>query len=333
LAQFPGAVVHDGAIFTSADLRSAQFPGAILHEANLYEANLTAINPNLGDRTLPEARGANFTGASLIHADLGGADASWAVFDSAIMDRVVALGRRNPTNFAFANLANARLLDAVLGVSSGMAELPANLSHVYMPNAQLTNAFCQHADFSNARFYGQKATAQGANMVGARFDHAIISGLDLSRATLDECSFAGAEAVSCKFTGASLKTASFHSAYLLGADFRSANLAGANFTDAAVSTAECDSSGSCSRCGQTDASCTFSQLDQSHLCCYTYVERDGKILFLDFDKTYLPKMTGYICPSGVASPCTEPDALRPSGYQPYPTIPECIPSPTGWPCP
>ena len=167
-------------------------------------------------------------------------------------------------------------------------------------------------------------------MVGAKFDHAIISGLDLSNATLDACSFAGAEAVSCTFIGAHLKSASFDSAYLLGASFLGANLAGASFIGAAVSTGKCTPD-PCSRCEHTDVSCTFAQLKQSQLCCYSYVERDGNVLSFDFDATYLPETTGYFCPNGFPSPCNA-EALKPSGYQPYPIIPECVPSPATW-CP
>lgn len=321
-----GNFTHAVSLFGSAasnTFASATVAGANFSYVDFGGADLAAIAKDWShvDFSSGDLKDVNLSGATLTGANFSAVNATAANFSGAVLDQVVAHG----ASLTYANLEGASLAAAQLGGAVGSV-VPATLSFAFMPNVQITDsADCRNVDFSSAHLYGEMATVQGSDLTGANFGAAIVSGMDFSGATLESCSFENAQAVGTKFVGAVLIDAKFDSAYLMGADFTNAVATGAVFDNAAVSTGPCCDDATCSRCD----GCDFSELDQAHLCCYSFSEADGSVYAVTFGATILPSDPSCICPDGNLGPCTGV-RLVPRAKGPYPPVPPCVPSPFNW---
>jgi len=325
-------VNFSGSDLSGQDLSALNLAGASFAGANLDRASFRGNATLVGcDFTNANLAGVDFSGATLTGSRLNRAKANSANFENSRMDQVQAPG----ADFTFANFAGASLNGAVLGAAADSGALPAKMMGTYMPNVVLAHADCRFVNFSGARMYGPSASAQGAQFTSADFGNAIVSGMDFSGSILESATFNSAHAVNCKFIGAGLKNARFDNAYLLGANFSGAVAPGATFTNAAVSTAPCN--GDTSRCSRCRVSaCSFNQLDQANLCCYSYSEAGGVMYAVAFGPTILPSDCTMTCPNGTlpapgACSCTTAQ-LKPITSLPYPPVPACVPTPTRW-CP
>ncbi len=307
---------------TGLNLTSAVFVGANLTKVTC-KSNATLANDNFTSAKLDTG---DFSGSSFSHATLDHADAVATNFSNGVFDGASAHG----ASFAYSNLSYATFAGAQLGSSAASNLEPAVFTFAYMPNARITDsADCRNVDFSYAHLYGSNASVQGAELSAANFTGAIVSGMDFRSATLESASFENAQAVATNFSGARLNDAKFDNAYLMGADFTNATATSAVFADAAVSTAPCNNNSNCQACNSD--SCTFRDLDQANLCCYSFSEPDGTVYAVSFGTTILPDDPSIICPNGDLGPCTG-DKLIPRTMGPFPAVPACIPTPLKW-CP
>ncbi|MDH4121709.1 MAG: pentapeptide repeat-containing protein [Deltaproteobacteria bacterium] len=76
----------------------------------------------------------------------------------------------------------------------------ANLSEVFLHNADLSESMMIHANLTSAKF--GKANLQGCKMVGASFSGAQFEGTDMSRCDLTGATFEKAQFNNCNFSGA-----------------------------------------------------------------------------------------------------------------------------------
>lgn len=172
--------------FSGRDLRYADFTGSSMQRANLSGADLTSARLPLANLTRANlagvrAVGARMTAAGLTRANLTGADLTGARLNGTIM-------------LTRANLTGARLTGANLG--SAML-LNATVAGADLSGARLTN-------IAGAGLVGQPSAlpvgwrvVQGrlagptANLWGASFTDADLSGIDLSGASMIYVSIGG----------------------------------------------------------------------------------------------------------------------------------------------
>ncbi|MDX2199372.1 MAG: pentapeptide repeat-containing protein [Phycisphaerae bacterium] len=327
----------------TTDWSRVDFSGADLTGKTLTPLQLDAaiFAGTILERVICRGNATAFVGADLRGARMAGADFSGCNFSRAILDRASAAASKFPdcnfnecsahgASFEFSDLSRATFAAAQLGSAEGSGIPAASFASAFMPNAQFTSsADCRSVSFAGAHLYGPQASVASAELTLARFDGAIISGLDFTGATLTSSSFVGAQAVATSFINANLDRASFNAAYIMGANFGGASTNSTDFTNAGVSTAPCSATADCSRCSATP--CTFKTLDPSRLCCFSYSERDGAVLSLPFGATIMPTGSSMFCPNGELGPCTG-DKLIPREQGPFPPLPVCVPSPTTF-CP
>jgi uncharacterized protein YjbI with pentapeptide repeats len=162
--------------FANASMQRANLAGARLTGARLAQANLTRAN--LAGATAP---GARMTGAGLTRANLSRADLTGARLDGTVL-------------LTHANLTGARLARANLG--SAMF-LTTTITGADMGTTRLTNVGSNGVVGQPAALPAGWRVVQGrlagptANLWGATFSDADLSGIDLSGANLIYVTFLG----------------------------------------------------------------------------------------------------------------------------------------------
>lgn len=181
-------------ILTDSNLTSANLSGADLADAHLEGCRLTRVNMENAVLTRAFLRG-----ASMNQAELSGADLASAYLEAG---DYTPPGRTWNKTYARASLAGAR-----------------------MHNTKLNGAHAKEVDFTNASWWGDDATAEGAMLDKAHFHMADLPGLNLRGAILEGAIFSHALLLNADLSGNDDNDRSF-----VNTDFSYANLKGATLT-------------------------------------------------------------------------------------------------------
>lgn len=199
-----------GADLSRADLTGAMLPSACLAGASLRHASLARArleNADLQGAALVQADlvDADLSGADLESADLTRADLSSAVLDDSVLAKATLKGAK----LYAARGAGVRLEGASLqGARLERAQLPG----LHANDIEAAESMWESANLSGAQF--RRAVLTGASFVDAAADQAVLDGADLR--------------------GARLRGASLRGAIMRGADMMQADLGGADLTRADI---------------------------------------------------------------------------------------------------
>lgn len=161
----------------------------------------------------------------------------------------------------------------------------------------------------------------------AIFGEAILSGLNLRNADLNNAIFQSAQLVGCPFNNANVTNANFAGAHLEGADFTGATMASAKLTNAALSRRgdfgsytdqvlvydgtqkiwTCQPTSTQNWCGKTTGS-------------WSYTEQNGIPYTITFTETVLNADSSTVCPNASFGPCATVNQLTPL-TPPFPSLP------------
>lgn len=217
-AMFAGAKMHNCHLI-GADLEGADFSGAeLVQRAKLQYANLAKC----------VLRETDFTGATLINANMTQADVTAANFINAVLadadlSGIFGLGR--------IKFRNAKMNNCVLS--------EANLFGADFSRANLTQTSLMGATLVSTDFKGANLT--GVDLTGADLAGSDLSNLDLTHIVIDSTSiqrtkFINAKMIGCNLSGVNLKSVDFREANLTDADLTNADLCGAILPDGFCST-------------------------------------------------------------------------------------------------
>lgn len=181
-----------------------------------------------GERTLQLSRlgsghGRNFIGASMVNADLRGADFSLARFEGANL----SFARLQGANFRGANLRGAKLERASLGGASfrGAKIVGANLKRARLQGANFHSANMQGVNLFRAGLEG--ANLGLVDLRGADLGRAKLAGAYLFKANLNGTDLWRTDLRGANLSQANLQSADLHRSNLLGADLSGVELEGA----------------------------------------------------------------------------------------------------------
>lgn len=214
-------------LLTTSSCSGCDFSGATLIEANLPNADLSHANLNSSDLTKAILKASdlshtNLQGARLQNADLSNANLSGADLSNAKLNDAIL----SNAELAGANLSNTELKGARFWGFAGFANLSS---------ANLSGANLQGADLSNIKLLDTNLTdadlSNGANLHNALLNGAILSGANLAQANLVNAHLNHANLQSAKLTSANFRKANLTGADLTGADLGEINLVDAVLTD------------------------------------------------------------------------------------------------------
>lgn len=195
-----------GFTFTNRALQGAQFTGTILQDADFSGALLTSSVFSGCDLTSAKFVGAeiskgNFTEGTLNRADFTGASLTQAKFGKA--------GPMDGTRFDNTDATSCFML---LGAPPNFSTDPKNLTSFRGAKLKIFPAFVHRwacLDLTGATFvdledFRMKSPTDPPMLVQLQAQHAVLTGLDLSKVNLDGCDLTGATLTSAKFNGAHL---------------------------------------------------------------------------------------------------------------------------------
>jgi uncharacterized protein YjbI with pentapeptide repeats len=229
------------AVLSRARLTDTDLTGANLSEANLGRAELSAARlsgANLASAVLAECRAVNcamenmeLTGADLYKAHLEKCDFSGSRLKEATVIEAEVIGCRfegaelNGTvflqcrlegiDFSRADLTRVAFVKAAAGATTFQGARMNKLSMV-------GECDFSGSDFSHAVM--TEANLRGSTLVGARFNHADLSGSDLSQCRLQRSDFTLARARRTQFVKADLSEAKLMGIDLMEGSFQKATL-------------------------------------------------------------------------------------------------------------
>lgn len=258
--------------FSEEGMRQAYRMGASYQQP--AEAKVDSIKLGVKLRAAVDAGSSfdakDFTGASLVGADLSGVDLSGAFLESAdLSDANLTGAKLDRAVLAHANLSGARmdgasLQKANLGKASmvGASAVGADFTGAILVEADLTracldDAILTEADLRDLRlsetslagacmeeYFLMDGSLGGVNFAGAKLDRAVFfnvdaSEVDFSGASMHEAAFARCRGQGAKFDNADLTNIRIIlQSDFSGSSFSSANLIGSCLRDALVNNAE-----------------------------------------------------------------------------------------------
>ncbi|MEQ9406785.1 MAG: DUF2169 domain-containing protein [Fuerstiella sp.] len=252
-----------GLDLSELDLSGADFKAAILQKTSLVGANLSGASFGLANLSESDLTSANLTQATLEQADLSKAVLHEACLNKSNLNGAIMAGtwltsatvrqaEAIRTNFAQADLTNADFSSARLDSAdftearlTGANLTQCSLVAVRLGGASARDARFDYADLTKARasecdcvmacfhqVYAPDSIWEQANLIGADFSWARLSGANLTRAILKDGRLSAAD-----LSGARLSKAVLRRAFLTDANLFEANVQQADFRHADLSRA------------------------------------------------------------------------------------------------